>query len=181
MQPQVRAMAQAKATDAEQAAAGWAALIGAFAENVMATRQARLLKTLEQHVALLRRELRRPTDVDSERQERERGADDAEALLSELGHPAVGLGTAELLATAPAMRRVVAQVEELIARLRRGEVETAPAAREASAPCPHCGTQLVPQSLRGNYCDGCGAPPSYRCPSHSCDFDLCQGCFELAT
>ena len=62
----------------------------------------------------MKRELRRPTDVASERQERERGASDAEALLHELSHPAVGLATEAALADEPALRRVVHLVAEQV-------------------------------------------------------------------
>jgi hypothetical protein len=167
----------------EQARSAWVGLIEEFAKNVQATRRARLAKMLEQHAAVLKRELRRPTDVASERQERERGASDAEALLEELAHPAVGLATEALLADEPALRRVVALVKEQVLRLRRGEVDTAAKEAQAAAvSCPHCGTELAQQALRGNYCDSpnCGAPPAWRCPSPGCDFDLCQSCHELA-
>lgn len=101
-------------TRTEEARAAWAELIREFAENVQATRRARLAKKLEQHAVVMKRELRRPTDVASERQERERGASDAEALLHELSHPAVGLATEAALADEPALRRVVHLVAEQV-------------------------------------------------------------------
>ncbi len=167
----------------EEARAAWADLIQEFSKNVQATRRARLAKQLEQHAVVLKRELRRPTDVASERLERERGASDAEALLQELSHPAVGLASEASLAEEPALRRVVELVREQILRLRRGEVDTKEMqGAAASVSCPHCGTELAQQALRGNYCDSpnCGAPPSWRCPRPGCDFDLCQSCHELA-
>ena len=167
----------------EEVRAAWADLIQEFARNVQATRRARLAKQLEQHATVLKRELRRPTDVASERQERERGASDAEALLQELSYPAVGLASEALLAEEPALRRVVELVRGQIARLRRGEVDTKELqGATTSVSCPHCGTELTQQALRGNYCDSpnCGAPPTWWCPSPGCDFDLCQSCHELA-
>lgn len=168
----------------EDVRAAWAELIQEFAKNVQATRRARLAKQLEQHAVVLKRELRRPTDVASERQERERGASDAESLLQELSHPAVGLATEALLAEEPALRRIVELVREQILRLRRGEVDTKEnhGTTAASVVCPHCGSELARQALRGNYCDSpnCGAPPAWRCPTPGCDFDLCQSCHELA-
>jgi hypothetical protein len=118
------------------------------------------------------------------------GASDAEALLEELSHPAVGLSTEEELSAEPALKRVVALVREQVARLRRGEVDTKRAEQATTdddvvvptVSCPHCGTELAAQALRGNYCDSpnCGAPPSWRCPNPGCDFDLCETCYELA-
>lgn len=101
-------------TRTEEARAGWADLIHEFAKNVQATRRARLAKKLEQHAAVLKRELRRPTDVAADIQERKRGASDAEALLHELSHPAVGLATEAALADEPALRRVVHLVAEQV-------------------------------------------------------------------
>ena len=94
----------------------WAALIGDFARNVQATRRTRLSKTLEAHAAVLKRELRRPTDIEADRQERERGAEDARALLGELAHPAVaGLQAEEVwLAEEPALRRIAQLVREQV-------------------------------------------------------------------
>merc|ERR1711956_117243 len=118
---------------------------------VQATRRKRLCKTLEQHSAVLKRELLRPTDVAADRQERERGADDAEAMLCELAHPAVGLRTPASLATEPALQRIVELVREQVARLRRGEVDKG----QAASPilCPHCSTELIKKAWPGNYCD----------------------------
>jgi SpoVK/Ycf46/Vps4 family AAA+-type ATPase len=78
MQPAARDVAVLSAAQTTPTQAGdhhrqWVGLIREFALNVRATRRARLTKTLEQHAAVLKRELRRPIDVASERLERERG------------------------------------------------------------------------------------------------------------
>ena len=59
---------------------------------------------------------------------------------------------------------------------------------DACQRCPLCTAALCPRSQLGGgfteaaagyHCDGCGAAdPHYRCPSATCDWDLCAACFS---
>merc|ERR1711953_1284082 len=115
----------------------------------------------------MKRDLRRPTDVEADRQERERTADDAEELLYELQHPAIGLHSDDSLAQEPALRRIVELVREQMERIRKGEVDDPSAQAPSPVLCPHCSAELIAKVTRGHYCDSpdCGAPPAFRCPN----------------
>ena len=76
-----------------------------------------------------------------------------------------------------ALRTDDAEIQELPESMKaRPERITA---QSESYRCVTCGSVPCPNAVPGHVCDICrGTSTTYRCPNRSCDFDLCNNCWE---
>ena len=76
-----------------------------------------------------------------------------------------------------ALRTDDAEIQELPESMKaRPERITA---QSESYRCITCGSVPCPMAIPGHICDICrGTSTTYRCPNRSCDFDLCNNCWE---